>query len=68
MSISIIEYQKMFRSTLKAEVVFAGQMLEARGMRLGVEFGTSNAIQKATEVILESLEEMDKWDRFGYGV
>lgn len=58
----------MFKQTLKPEVVFAGEILEAKGLRLGIEFGTSNAIQKATELVIESLEAFDEWDRFGYGV
>ncbi len=58
----------MFRKTLKPEVEYAGRMLEDRGLRFGVDFGTSNAIQKATEIVIESLEEMDAWDRFGYGI
>lgn len=58
----------MFKATLKPDVVYAGHMLEDRGLRFGVDFGTSNAIQKATAVVIESLEAMDEWDRFGYGV
>jgi predicted site-specific integrase-resolvase len=65
---SIAEYQKMFRKTLKPEVEYAGRMLEDRGLRFGADYGTSNAVQKATEIVIESLEEMDVWDRFGYGI
>ena len=58
----------MFKHTLQPEVVYAGFMLEDRGLRFGVDFGPTNAVQKATEIVIESLEEMDAWDRFGYGI
>jgi hypothetical protein len=68
MSISITEYGKMFKIPLNPEIVYAGELLEVRGLRFGADYGTSNAVQKATEIVIESLEEMDVWDRFGYGI
>lgn len=66
-TMTIINYQNVFHS-LKPEQVFAGQYLESNGLRFGVDFGTSDAIRKATALVIEGLEEMDMWDRFGYGV
>lgn len=52
----IAEYQRMYRNILAPELVYAGEFLEARGLRFGVEFGTTNAINKAAYAFLLELE------------
>lgn len=49
-------YQSVFREILPPEVVYAGEYLESRGLLLGDDFGTTNAIRKATDMILDELE------------
>jgi len=65
-SLSIKDYGKYFQvRPLKPEVVYAGEFLEARGYRFGVEYGTSSAVAKATEIVLEDLELAEG---YGFGV
>jgi len=56
---SILQYQKMFKGMLSAQTVFAGEFLEARGYRFGQDYGITNAISKATDIML-GLEEEDQ--------
>lgn len=65
---TITDYQKMFKGTLKPETVFAGEILESRHLRFGSDYGITNAIQKATDIVIESLEAMEEWDKYGHGV
>lgn len=57
----IEDYQKQFDCPLSPEVMWAGRYLEDRDLRFGVEFGTSDAIQKATGLILMVLEESESY-------
>ena len=45
------------------EVLFAGEFLEARGFFFLTDFGTGTAIEKATEVLMDSVENSGgkKW-------
>lgn len=52
---NIESYQRLFPTKLRPEVEFAGKFLESKGLRLGFEFGPSNAVDKAADLIL--LEE-----------
>jgi hypothetical protein len=52
----------MFNCMLSDTTVFAGEFLEARGYRFGQDYGITNAISKATDIML-GLEEEDQ----GYG-
>lgn len=54
-------YQKIF-GMLKPEVEYAGEYLESRFYRFGVEFGATNAVDKATTCYLDELETEE-----GYG-
>jgi len=59
---SITDYSRMFKGWLTPQTVFAGEFLEARGYRFGQDYGITNAISKATDIML-GLEEEDQ----GYG-
>lgn len=54
-------YQDVFQA-LTLETVYAGEYLESNGLRFGVDFGTSDAIRKATDLILERIYEDEKYD------
>lgn len=51
----------MFNCTLSPEVLWAGKYLEDRDLRFGVEYGTSSAIKKATDLILMVIEENESY-------
>lgn len=59
---NVSDYQKMFRQTLRPEVVYAGEYLEHHGLRFGVEFGTTNCVKKATDMVLVDLEALARED------
>lgn len=60
---NITEYAIYFKDRLKPEVVFAGEYLETRGLRFGIDFGSTNALQKATDMMLEEMN----WKSDEYG-
>lgn len=49
----------MFKGWLTPQTLFAGQFLESRGYRFGQDYGITNAISKATDIML-GLEEEDQ--------
>lgn len=51
---NIESYQRLFPTKLRPEVEFAGKFLESKGLRLGFEFGPSNAVDKAADLMLLS--------------
>jgi hypothetical protein len=61
---TIESYQNVFQ-TLQPEVVWAGQYLESRGYRFSIDFGTSDAVRKATDIIVWGLGYDE---RYGYGI
>jgi len=58
---TIEEYQKRFNCPLSPEVIWAGKYLEDRDLRFGIEFGTSDAVKKATGLILMVIEESEQY-------
>jgi len=43
---TIQDYQNMYKQTLKPETVYAGEFLESYGFKFGIDFGTTNAINR----------------------
>lgn len=56
----IEDYDKQFYP-LKPEVMWAGGYLEDRGLRFGDDFGPSDAIRKATDLILMVFDEEEHY-------
>jgi len=55
-------YQKMFpRTKCVPEVRYACKFLEARGQRFGVDFGITNAVRKAAEIVVKDFEFEEEW-------
>lgn len=55
-NMTVQDYQRRFKEVLPPETVYAAEYLESRGLLLGDDFGTTNAIRKATDMILDELE------------
>lgn len=53
---NISDYSKYFRDRLKPEVVYAGEYLESKGLRFAVDFGSTNAIAKAADMMVDEFE------------
>lgn len=54
---SFAEWVKYLKIRTKPEVREAARILEANGQSFLVDFGTENAIPKATDIVLAKLEE-----------
>lgn len=58
---TIEEYQATFNCPLSPEVMWAGKYLEDRGLEFGIQFGTSDAVKKAQDLILMVIEESESY-------
>lgn len=62
---TIQEYKCLFALRFEPEVEFAMQFLEDRGGRMSVDFGYSNSLRKATDILLMEIELAEG---YGHGV
>ena len=54
------------RHGLDPIVLFAGELLESRGLMFLVDFGTGNAVDKATKLLTDEIDEDEWWARNGF--
>jgi len=63
----IREYEARYsRYGLDPVVLFAGELLESMGMMFLVDFGVGNAVNKATKLLTDEIDEDEWWARNGF--
>ena len=60
------EYALRYKKTFPPEVLYAGEMLEYLGHIFLVDFGASNALDKATDQYITYLEYINDRETRGY--
>jgi hypothetical protein len=62
MPMTFDDYYAMFpRTRCDHEVTYACKFLESRGLRFGVDFGLTNAVRKAADIVINEIRYEEGW-------